>query len=58
MFLNFVYPDGIIWFLMSTKQYLWLKQILTNFISLFHIIGAINIAWSIETQSQLNLVTT
>ena len=30
-----------------------LKQVLTNFISLFHIIGTINIARSIETQSQL-----
>ena len=59
MFLNFVYPAGIICFLILKKTlssiFLHeLKQVLTNFISLFHIIGTINIARNIETQSQLN----
>ena len=60
MFLNFVYPAGIICFLILKKTLSQafflheLKQVLTNFISLFHIIGTINIARSIETQSQLN----
>ena len=59
MFLNFVYPAGIICFLILKKTlssiFLHeLKQVLTNFISLFHIIGTINITWSTETHSQLN----